>query len=100
MKRSRSIPFLASILCFLLAVALILGVTRSLRQDSLRRQRQALEEAIGKSLLLCYSLEGCYPETLEELLERCPLAYDRDLFAIDYRLQGGNLLPDVTVLEK
>ena len=100
MKKFRNTALSASLAGFLLAMALILGAARSLEADALRRQREALEEALGKSLLLCYSLEGRYPATLEELLEKCPLAYDRERFVIDYRLQGGNLLPDITILEK
>lgn len=100
MKKFRYTALSASLSGFLLAMVLILGAARSLEADALRRQREALEEALGKSLLLCYSLEGRYPATLEELLEKCPLAYDRERFVIDYRLQGGNLLPDITILEK
>ena len=100
MKRSRYPALLASLVCFFLAMVLIFVAMGSLREDSLRRQRDALEEALNKSLLLCYSLEGRYPATIDELLEKCPLAYDRDRFVIDYRLQGGNILPDITILEK
>ena len=100
MKKFKISALAASAVCFLLAIALILGSVRSIRESGIRQQRQALEEALSKSLLLCYSLEGRYPDTIEELLERYPLAYDRDRFVIDYRLQGGNILPDITILEK
>ena len=100
MKKFKFSALAASAVCFLLAILLILGSVRSLRESSIRQQRQALEDALSKSLLLCYSLEGRYPATVEELLERYPLAYDRSHFVIDYRLQGGNILPDITILEK
>ena len=100
MKKFRSSRYTASLVCFLLAMALLFGAVRGLREDAVRQQRQALEEAISKSLLLCYSLEGRYPDTVEELTEKYRLVYDRDRFVIDYRLQGGNLLPDITILEK
>lgn len=100
MKKFKFPSILASFICFLLAMVLIFGALGRVREDSLRRQRDALEEALNKSLLLCYSLEGRYPATLEELLEKCPLAYDRERFVIDYRLHGGNILPEITILEK
>ena len=100
MKKFKISALAASVACFLLAIVLILGSVRTLRESGIRQQRQALEEALSKSLLLCYSLEGRYPDTVEELLERYPLAYDRSRFVIDYRLQGGNILPDITILEK
>ena len=49
--------------------------------------------------MLCYSLEGSYPATLEQLLEKYPLTYDRQRFTVDYRLQGSNILPQITILE-
>ena len=70
-----------------------------IRLDGIRRQREVLSSALEKDLLLCYALEGSYPETLEELLEKYPLAYDRERFTVDYRFLGGNLLPDITILE-
>ena len=100
MKKFKFSALAASVTCFLRAIVLILGSVRSLRESSIRQQRQALEDALSKSLLLCYSLEGRYPDTVEELLEKCPLAYDRSRFVIDYRLRGGNILPDITILEK
>ena len=100
MKKFKFSALAASLVCFLLALVLILGSVRTLRENGIRQQRQALEEALSKSLLLCYSLEGRYPDTIEELLEKYPLAYDRSRFVIDYRLHGGNILPDITILEK
>ena len=100
MKKFKFSALAASLVCFLLALVLILGSVRTLRENGIRQQRQALEEALSKSLLLCYSLEGRYPDTIGELLERYPLAYDRSRFVIDYRLHGGNILPDITILEK
>ena len=100
MKKFKFSALAASLVCFLLALVLILGSVRTLRENGIRQQRQALEEALSKSLLLCYSLEGRYPDTIEELLEKYPLVYDRDRFVIDYRLHGGNILPDITILEK
>lgn len=100
MKKFKFSALAASLVCFLLALVLILGSVRTLRENGIRQQRQALEEALNKSLLLCYSLEGRYPDTIEELLEKYPLAYDRSRFVIDYRLHGGNILPDITILEK
>ena len=69
MKKFKFSALAASLVCFLLALVLILGSVRTLRENGIRQQRQALEEALSKSLLLCYSLEGRYPDTIEELLE-------------------------------
>lgn len=100
MKKFKFSALAASAVCFLLAMVLLFGAFQGLREDGIRQQKLALEEALCKDLLLYYSLEGRYPATVEELLEKYPLAYDRSRFVIDYRLQGGNILPDITILEK
>ena len=99
MKNRPDLRLPASAAAFLLAVILFGNWLGQFSRESDRLQRQALEDALNRNLLLCYSLEGRYPETLEQLLERCPLAYDRERFVIDYRSHGGNLLPDITILE-
>ena len=48
----------------------------------------------------CYSVEGVYPESLEYLKENYGLTYNEDLFYVDYRTTGANLIPDVTIIEK
>jgi len=99
MKKRPDLRLPASAAAFLLAICLFGSWLGRFSRESDRLQRQALEDALNRNLLLCYSLEGRYPETLEQLLERCPLVYDRERFVIDYRSHGGNLLPDITILE-
>ena len=86
-----------------LALALMLLLfciwLRHFAREDRARQREALEKALQRNVLLCYTLEGHYPDTLEELLEKYPLTYDQEVFVIDYRLQGGNILPEIVILE-
>lgn len=99
MKKQISTALTVSITVFALVIVLLCGWIRDIRLGSLRRQREALELALNRSLMLCYCLEGAYPETLEELLEKYPLGFDHSIFTIDYRLQGSNILPEITILE-
>lgn len=99
MKRKFSLTLAVSAAVFLLMTALLCSWVADIRQDSHRRQLEALELALNRSLMLCYSLEGSYPATLEQLLEKYPLTYDRQRFTVDYRLQGSNILPEITILE-
>lgn len=98
--KKHTLPTLAvSAAAFLLVLILLGSWLGSFGRENTRRQHEALERALNRNLLLCYSLEGRYPDTLEELLEKYPLRYDREQFHIDYRPLGGNLLPDITILE-
>ena len=62
------------------------------------KQLEALENAIHQSIVYCYTLEGRYPENLEYIENHYGLTYNKNLFFIDYRLQGANILPDVTII--
>lgn len=99
MRKYSATALTLSAAVFVLVVLLVLGWIGDIRQDSIRRQREALELALNRSLMLCYCLDGGYPATLEELLEKYPLGYNHDLFTVDYRLQGSNILPEITILE-
>ena len=90
---------LLSVLALALVLTLFCGWLRYFAREDRARQREALEKALQRNVLLCYTLEGRYPDTLEELLEKYPLTYDQEVFVIDYRLQGGNILPEIVILE-
>lgn len=68
--------------------------------DSLRRQKENLENALQRTITYCYAAEGSYPEDLDYLKEHYGLTWDESLFYVDYQVIGANIYPDVTVLEK
>ena len=86
MKPKRLAMLLLSLLVFALVLSLLALWVEDFAQNSRQQQREALETALNRSILLCYALEGRYPESLEELRR-------------DYRPMGGNLMPDITILE-
>lgn len=47
-----------------------------------------------------YAIDGEYPQSLEELAARYGLTYDTSRFFVDYRVNGANLYPDVTIIER
>lgn len=84
--------FAAIILVFILCIFRISG-------DTDARQKEALSEALSRNILYCYTIEGSYPESLEYIQENYPLVYDTDRFYIDYRTNGANIYPEVTVID-
>lgn len=65
-----------------------------------RKQMENLENALHRSITYCYAMEGAYPESLDQLLEKYGITYDKSSFLIDYHTLGANIYPDVTVLER
>lgn len=92
--------FLLSFCVFLLIFFLFIQGISSLSTDTKRRQKESLENAVMRDITYCYSVEGTYPESLDYLKEHYGLTYDEDLFFVDYRVSGSNILPDVTIIER
>jgi len=85
---------------FVLLLFLFLEGASSLSEGTRARQRESLENALNRSITYCYAVEGRYPESLDYIKEHYGLTYDESVFFVDYRAAGGNILPDVTIIEK
>ncbi len=61
------------------------------------QQLDLIENAVRRSAVQCYALEGSYPEDLEYLVESYGLQYDTQRYVVHYRNVGGNFLPEISV---
>lgn len=92
--------FILSAAIFLLVAVFFYQGILSVSEDTAKRQRESLENALSRSISYCYAMEGRYPESLDYLKENYGITYDESRFFVDYRITGSNLMPDVTILEK
>ena len=60
----------------------------------------SLENAVQQGVTHCYAVEGVYPESLDYLKEHYGISYDPDKYYVDYRIEGANIMPDVTIIKK
>lgn len=67
-------------------------------KSSISKQQNALEKALARDIVQCYSIEGRYPPDLEYLEKHYGLTYDKETFFVDYIPVASNLYPDVTVI--
>lgn len=58
----------------------------------------SLRQAVLRSAVHCYAMEGCYPESLDYLKEHYGISWDESLYLVDYEIIAANLRPDVTVI--
>lgn len=89
-----------SVVFFLLVLFSFLFAISSISASTTDRQQEALENAINRSIVNCYCVEGTYPPSLDYLVEHYGLTYDSELFFVDYQAIGANILPDVTIIRK
>lgn len=72
----------------------------SISENSQEKQKALLADALNRSIVQCYALEGRYPESLSYLEKNYGLVYDKDKFFIDYEIVGANMKPEATVYDK
>ncbi|MEA5002674.1 MAG: hypothetical protein VB081_04165 [Christensenella sp.] len=97
-KRDFSIlRVLVPILVFvLIAVFVIVGVGNVSAAGSLER-RKGMEQAVRRSVVQCYAIEGRYPKNLAYLAENYGLMLNEDQYVYHYERLGDNLMPDIFV---
>lgn len=84
---------------FLVVIALFYYAVDSVSKGTVDHQREVLENAVFQDLTYCYSIEGAYPDSVEYLEKNYGLTYDHERFFVGYRLQGSNIMPDITIID-
>ena len=69
-------------------------------QNSGERSRRQLEETLRRAAVACYAAQGAYPPNLDYIEEHWGVQIDRSRYAVFYQVEGSNLMPDITVLER
>ena len=92
MKKRSLLLILLIALCFLLAVS---------RLETGRREqgREQLEDALRRTAVSCYALEGFYPPNVSYMEEHYGIRIDEGQYTVMYVPVASNLMPDITVLE-
>ena len=97
-KRGGIVRYVLTAAVFVIIIVFFITALNDVAESNARRQEESLIRAIDRSISYCYAAEGSYPESLDYICEHYGLTYDKDRFFVDYRLNGGNILPDYTVI--
>ena len=68
------------------------------QEDIRETGRAAVREAVLRSAVECYTLEGAYPESLEYLEKHYGLTVNKKEYIVTYEVFADNQLPTVQVL--
>ena len=82
------------------ALAIFFGAMGNLNVDSGEQSRRQLEETLRRAAVACYAAQGAYPPDLDYIEEHWGVQIDRSRYAVFYQVEGSNLMPDITVLER
>lgn len=102
-KAGQARALTSSVLLPILAVAVLCFFLTALSNLDSGRQEEGklrLEEAIRRSAVACYAVEGIYPPDLEYLQQYYGLQIDESKYLVVYEAFAENLMPDITVLER
>lgn len=99
-NRGAWIPLVLGLLLFAaVAVWMVRGVQEAAQVSDQEGLRMA-QEAVERAVVSCYSLEGVYPATYEDLKAKSGLAIDEEKYIVFYDIFASNIRPSVTVVER
>ena len=100
-RLKRFIAYAASITAAVCLICLAAFFSfRKISADTLEQSTQSVKDAVIRSAVQCYAVEGVYPSSLSYLEEHYGLTVNHDDYIISYEAFSENLLPEVTVLVK
>ncbi|MDR0425201.1 MAG: hypothetical protein LBH39_07135 [Clostridiales Family XIII bacterium] len=86
------------ILLFGAAIALASAITlNGISKQADENQVEFLQNAVRRSAVQCYALEGRFPYDITYLEENYSLIIDRSRYNVHYEFVGGNLIPQIWV---
>lgn len=85
------VVFFSVFFLFLLPVSSISATTK-------QEEIENLKQAVIRSTIYCYAVEGTYPESLSYLENHYGIAYDHSKYLISYEVHASNLMPDIDVI--
>lgn len=86
-------------LFLIIAIAVIIGI-QGVSDSSQTERLRTMEQAVRRSAVQCYAIEGRYPQSLDYLEEHYGLSLDKSKYVYHYQAAGANILPDIKVFEK
>lgn len=84
---------------FVIMVGFFIVSTNRMYESSSEEGCRLLTEAVAKTAVHCYAIEGQYPKDIDYLKENYGLSYNYDKYTVHYELTGANLMPGIFVTE-
>ena len=58
-----------------------------------------LEDSIRRAIVICYAVEGRYPDSIKYIEDNYGILIDHSRYAVHYSIFASNILPDITVID-
>jgi len=98
--RRISFKLLGTIISVVVSLLILLMVGNNLASLSRQSKEAGLRvagEALERSVMQCYALEGAYPPSLQYLIDNYGLIVDQNKYVYQYEPVAGNIHPIIGV---
>ena len=99
-KKNRRFRLLPLVAVLVLAVLLVLYLLKKPNRDVDEESIQAMGDAVHRSALQCYVVEGVYPPDLAYLEENYGLQINTEEYIVSYEAFASNLPPTVMIVRR
>ncbi len=89
---------LLTVLVFGLMIGVLVYGASTVNDRSESEQMAELENSVRRASILCYAVEGRYPDSAEKLRQYYGLTYDQSKYIVQLDSFATNLLPDIRIL--
>ena len=89
-----------SVILFVLVVIWFLVSVGNAGSAADKKRTDSVYNTVMNGAVLCYSIEGEYPPSLDYLKENYGVKYDSDKYVVNYSYFGANIRPTVIVTPK
>ena len=91
---------LISILVFGVMIICLLYGFQGLDTSSSQEDLERVETSVKNAILECYSVEGCYPESIDYLEKEYGIYVNESRYRVYYEYVGSNIMPNYVVYRK
>ncbi|MBP1549814.1 MAG: hypothetical protein J6A05_07395 [Oscillospiraceae bacterium] len=98
-KRVNRLTVLSVILFVLVVVWFVISANNA-GEAADKKRTESVYSTVMNGAVLCYSIEGEYPPSLDYLKENYGVKFDSDKYVVNYSYFGANIRPTVIVTEK
>lgn len=95
----RDFKIISALILIMLIVYFYMAVDNAHKKSDEEGHR-ILSDAIIRSAVQCYAIEGFYPPGIEYLENNYGLLVDHDKYFVSYRVFASNIIPEVDVFIK
>ena len=87
-----------TVLVFALMIGVLMYGASTVNNVSESEKMAELEDSVRRASILCYAVEGRYPDSAEKLCQHYGLSYDENKYIVQLDSFASNLLPDIRIL--